>query len=127
MNLGTHMPNGERRKPIDIEVCRSKALSIHMFATRLSQGALLIFFHYPSVWQGYIRPLSYKPQYHYASSSHHQACVYQVSFRSNISFLRYYAETNKISNLCSIFRSCDYMVIKLVLFISRIHMLLVDR
>jgi hypothetical protein len=24
MNLGTHMPNGERRKPIDIEVCRSK-------------------------------------------------------------------------------------------------------
>jgi hypothetical protein len=27
MNLGTHMPNGERRKPIDIEVCRSKALS----------------------------------------------------------------------------------------------------
>jgi hypothetical protein len=36
MNLGTHMPDGERRKPIDIEVCRSKALSIHMFATRLS-------------------------------------------------------------------------------------------
>jgi hypothetical protein len=32
MNLGTHMPDGERRKPIDIEVCRSKALSIHMFA-----------------------------------------------------------------------------------------------
>ena len=29
--------------------------------------------------------------------SHHQACVYQVSFRSNIS----------LSNLCSIFRSCD--------------------
>jgi hypothetical protein len=23
MNLGTHMPDGERRKPIDIEVCRS--------------------------------------------------------------------------------------------------------
>jgi hypothetical protein len=36
MNLGTHMPDGERRKPIDIEVCRSKALFIHMFATRLS-------------------------------------------------------------------------------------------
>jgi hypothetical protein len=37
MNLGTHMPGGERWKPIDIEVCRSKvkvALSIHMFATR---------------------------------------------------------------------------------------------
>ena len=24
MNLGTHMPDGERRKPIDIKVCRSK-------------------------------------------------------------------------------------------------------
>jgi hypothetical protein len=24
MNLGTHMPDGERRKPIDIEDCRSK-------------------------------------------------------------------------------------------------------
>ena len=39
MNLGTHMPDGERRKPIDIEVCRSKVkviLSSHIFATRLS-------------------------------------------------------------------------------------------
>ena len=39
MKLGTHMPDGERRKPIDIEVCRSKVkvtLSIHMFATQLS-------------------------------------------------------------------------------------------
>jgi hypothetical protein len=37
MKLGTYMPDGERRKPI--EVCRSKVmvtLSIHMFATRLS-------------------------------------------------------------------------------------------
>ena len=44
MKLGTHMPDGERRKSIDIEVCRSKVkvtFSIHMFATRLS--ALLIF------------------------------------------------------------------------------------
>ena len=24
MNLGTHMPYGERRKSIDIEVCRTK-------------------------------------------------------------------------------------------------------
>jgi hypothetical protein len=24
MNLGTHIPVGERGKPIDIEVCRSK-------------------------------------------------------------------------------------------------------
>ena len=24
MKLGTHMPDGERRKPIDIEVCSSK-------------------------------------------------------------------------------------------------------
>ena len=37
------MPDGERRKPIDIEVCRSKALFTHMFATF---GTLLIFFNY---------------------------------------------------------------------------------
>ena len=24
MKLGTHMPDGERRQPIDIEVCRTK-------------------------------------------------------------------------------------------------------
>ena len=24
MKFGTHMPDGERRKPIDIEVCRTK-------------------------------------------------------------------------------------------------------
>ena len=24
MQLGTHMPDGERKKPIDIEVCRTK-------------------------------------------------------------------------------------------------------
>jgi hypothetical protein len=23
MNLGTHMPDGERRKPVDIDVCRT--------------------------------------------------------------------------------------------------------
>jgi hypothetical protein len=61
MNLGTHMPDGERRKHIAIEVCRSKVLS----------------------------PLSYKLQYQQASSSYHQACVYQGSFRSNISFLTF--------------------------------------
>ena len=33
--------------------------------------------------------------------------MYQDSFRSDISFLRYYAETEKVSNFCSIFRSCD--------------------
>jgi hypothetical protein len=31
MNLGTHMPDGERRKPIDIEVCRSKVKEGHNF------------------------------------------------------------------------------------------------
>jgi hypothetical protein len=46
MKLGTHMPDGERRKPIDIEICRTKVkvttsenttkFSIDMFATRLS-------------------------------------------------------------------------------------------
>jgi hypothetical protein len=49
MNLGTHMPDGERRKPIDIEVvgqmsrshCPSTCsqLGFHTF------GALLIFFN----------------------------------------------------------------------------------
>ena len=33
--------------------------------------------------------------------------VYQDSFRSYISFLRYRAETKKESNFFSIFRSCD--------------------
>ena len=33
--------------------------------------------------------------------------VYQDSLRSDISFLRYRAETKKVSNFCSIFRSCD--------------------
>ena len=39
MKLDTPMPDGERRKPIDIEVSSSKVkvtLSIHMFATQLS-------------------------------------------------------------------------------------------
>jgi hypothetical protein len=27
MKLGTHMPDGEMRKPIDIEVCRTKVRS----------------------------------------------------------------------------------------------------
>jgi hypothetical protein len=27
MKLGTHMPGGERRKPIDIEVCRKRSRS----------------------------------------------------------------------------------------------------
>jgi hypothetical protein len=34
MKLGTHMPDGEMRTPIDIEVCRSKALSIHIEVCR---------------------------------------------------------------------------------------------
>ena len=32
MKLGTHMPDGERRKPIDIEVCRSKVKVTKMIA-----------------------------------------------------------------------------------------------
>jgi hypothetical protein len=36
---------------------------------------------------------------------HHQACMYQVLFRSDISFLRYRAETKKVWNVCFIFRS----------------------
>jgi hypothetical protein len=52
MKLGTRMPDGKRRKPIDIEVCRTKV----KVATSKNS-------------------------------------VYQVSFRSDISFLRYCAET----------------------------------
>jgi hypothetical protein len=43
MKLGTHMPDGERRKSIDIEVCRSKVkvtFSIHMFSTLLSANGV---------------------------------------------------------------------------------------
>ena len=37
--------------------------------------------------------MSYDPQYQWASSSHTLACVYQASFRLDVSFLRYCAET----------------------------------
>jgi hypothetical protein len=33
MKLGTHMPDGERRKPIDIEVCRTK-VKVTIFKNR---------------------------------------------------------------------------------------------
>ena len=49
MNLGTHVPDGERRKPIDNEVYRTKVkatLSIRMFATRLSHLWCVTDFHY---------------------------------------------------------------------------------
>ena len=48
MKLGTHMPSGERRKPIDIEVCRSKALSIRPYVRNSAFApfvALLIFLY----------------------------------------------------------------------------------
>jgi hypothetical protein len=82
MKLGTHMPDGERRKPIDVEICRTK-VKVTTSKNRT------------------------KIRYFFASSTHHQAYVYQVSFRYYILFLRYCAETKKISNVCSIFRSCD--------------------
>ena len=64
--------------------------------------------------------MTYKPQYQYASSSHHQAYVYHVSFRSYILFLRYRAETKKVSNCCSIFRSCDLDLYSTILNINRL-------
>jgi hypothetical protein len=64
--------------------------------------------------------LFYKPHYQYASSSHHLACVYQDSFRSGISFLRYRAETKQASNFCSIFRSCDLDLCSTNLIINRL-------
>jgi hypothetical protein len=42
MKLSTHIPDGERRKPIDIEVCRSKVrsqlLRILHFVLKISCG-----------------------------------------------------------------------------------------
>ena len=46
MNLGTHMPDGERRKPIDIEVCRSHCPSTCLQLGFRPLGALLIFLIY---------------------------------------------------------------------------------
>ena len=64
--------------------------------------------------------MSYKPHYQYASSSHHQAYVYQVSFRSYILFLRYRTKTKEVSNFCSIFRSCDLDLCPINLSITRL-------
>jgi hypothetical protein len=59
MNLGTHMPGGERRKSIDIEDRRTKVK------------------------------------------------VTTSKNRKKIWFLMYRAEAKKVSNVCSILRSCD--------------------
>ena len=67
MKLGTHVPDGQRRKPIDIEVGRSKVkvtLSIHMLATRLSRDTdfliMITLFRILSISIGYIY-ISNKP------------------------------------------------------------------
>ena len=43
MKLGTHMPDGERRKPIDIEVCRTKV----KVTTSKNRTILFILFSFP--------------------------------------------------------------------------------
>jgi hypothetical protein len=50
MKLGTHMPDGERRKPIDIEVCRTK-VKVTTFKNRTKK---LIFFLFPHKAPNYI-------------------------------------------------------------------------
>jgi hypothetical protein len=65
-------------------------------------------------------PWSYKLQYRQTSFFHHQACMYQVLFRSEISFLRYRAETKKVWNVCFIFRSCDIDLCPTILNINRL-------
>jgi hypothetical protein len=56
MKLGTHMPDGERRKPIDIEVCRTKV----KVTTSKNRKKIRYFF----CAYGYVLMLiSYKPQY----------------------------------------------------------------
>ena len=42
MKLGTHMPDGERRKPIDIEVCRTKV----KVTTSKNRTKIWYFFHF---------------------------------------------------------------------------------
>ena len=49
--------------------------------------------------------------------------MYQDSFRSDISFLRYCAETKKVSNFCSISRSCDLDLCPTNLNINRLPLL----
>ena len=34
MKLGTHMPDSERRKPIDIDVCRTKVKVTNLIRTK---------------------------------------------------------------------------------------------
>ena len=43
-NLGTHMPDGERRKPIDIEVCRIK-VKVTTSKNRTKIGYFFLFLH----------------------------------------------------------------------------------
>ena len=43
MKLGTHMPDGERRKPIDIEVCRTKV----KVTTSKNREKKMILFSFP--------------------------------------------------------------------------------
>ena len=42
MTLGTHMPDGERRKPIDNEVCRTKV----KVTTSKNRTKIRYFFHF---------------------------------------------------------------------------------
>jgi hypothetical protein len=44
MNLGTHIPDGERRKPIDIEVCMSK-VKVTTSKNREKKMILFLFLH----------------------------------------------------------------------------------
>jgi hypothetical protein len=41
MNLGTHMPDGERRKPIDIEVCIDAFCQVWFHLAQLFQRSRL--------------------------------------------------------------------------------------
>jgi hypothetical protein len=44
MKLGTHMPDGERRKPIDIEVCRTK-VKVTISKNRKNLDTFFLFAH----------------------------------------------------------------------------------
>jgi hypothetical protein len=67
MNIGTHMPDGERRKPIDIEVCRvleSTCLLSRAFYLQVCFFYLFVLEFCCQFAYGYVLMLiSYKRQY----------------------------------------------------------------
>jgi hypothetical protein len=71
MKLGTHMPDGERRKPIDIEVCRSAYV-------------------YQVSFRSYILFLRYR-----AETKKYQICVLFLEVGESLSILRFVEQRSR--------------------------------